>query len=352
MITDKIQLTGLDAFFRDPLSGTTNLATVAPVTVRSTPLNKGRQLEISGIQLLIEADDLQPFLSYPSDQAQDPPLPVVAPLFKIRVMKEMFPGLFADPFSHRVHNIAGFLDFRDGELTNARVMEVEGIPTICSTGKDTCTWKSREYKLPGPISINAVAWELASAKFTPPDSFHYKIEIVLNSGADTISIDNAGQLLKADVKRAVEGLNKQNISSFQINFTAKVFEDAYMMERSLPLVNENMGRPLLRAINLLEPVQSVFEFSSLIELQNQCSGFHLFETPGPEIKRLIAAIDINAVLVNSPHQFIHPGNDPNDPAYNSYHANSRFEFIEVELMHKGFTKWEAKRMGSELLRIL
>ncbi|MFN7688087.1 MAG: hypothetical protein ACK5OP_10180 [Sphingobacteriales bacterium] len=351
MITDRIQLAGLEAYFQDPGTGTTNLGQVAPVSVKTNPLQKGKQLEISGIQLLIEADDLQPLFSYPSDETQQPASPVNAPLFQVIVMKEMFPGLFADPFSHRVHNIAGHLDFREGELINGRILEVDGIPVICSTGKEECIWKSRVYNFPSALSIVDVAWELASAKLAPPDSFHYKIEIILNDGTDTIVIANGGQMLKADAKRSIKGINKQNIRNFQILFKAKVFEDSYVSERSLPLVNENIGRPLLRAINLLEPIQSSFVFNSLTELINQCSDFHLFEMPGPEIKRLTATLDINAVLVNSPSQFIHPNNNPNDVANNIYHPNTEYEWIEFKLLQKVFTKLEVKRIGSEQLRV-
>jgi hypothetical protein len=338
MITDRIQLAGLDAYFRDPATGKVNLGGITP-TIRTAPLNKGKQIEISGIQLLIEHQDLQPLLAYPSDNAG---LPTNAPLFKISVMKEMFSGLFADPFSHRVHNIAGYLDFNDGTLTNGKVMEVDGIPTICSTGRDECVWISREYVMPDPISIDAIAWELATAKLTPPDSFHYKIEITLNGLPAAITIDNAGQMLKADAKRAIEGLANANINSFQITFTAKVFEDSYLRERSLPLVTENLGRPLLRAINILEPVTSIYEFNSLHELQNHCSDFHLFENPGAAIPRLTAMLDCSATLVNSPNQIIANNN--------IYDVASRFEYVELKLNPNQFTRYEAKRNGVILIK--
>jgi hypothetical protein len=338
MITDRIQLAGLDAYFRDPATGKVNLGGITP-TIRTAPLNKGKQIEISGIQLLVEHQDLQPLLAYPNDNAG---LPTNAPLFKISVMKEMFPGLFADPFSHRVHNIAGYLDFNEGALTNGRVMEVDGIPTICSTGREECVWISKEYLMPDPISIDAIAWELATAKLTPPDSFHYKIEIALNGGAAAITIDNAGQMLKADAKRAIEGLANANINSFQITFTAKVFEDSYLKERHLPAINENLGRPLLRAINILEPVKSIYEINSIMELQSLCSDFHLFENPGAAIHRLTALLDCSATLVNSPNQII-VNNDIYDVA-------SKYEYIELNLLSTQFIKLEAMRKGEILVK--
>ena len=343
MITDRIQLAGLDSYFQDPANaGRINLGGII-TTIRTAPLNIGKQLEISGIQLLIEHADLRPLLAFQFDN-QNPPQP--APLFKISVMKEMFAGLFADPFSHRVHNVAGFLDFNEGTLTNGRVMEVDGIPTISSTGKADCVWVSKEYVMPDLISIDAIAWELATSRLTPPDSFHYKIKIASKDRAGAaladIDIDNAGQMLKADSKRAIDGLNNQNIKSFQITFTAKVFEDSYLKERHLPSINENIGRPLLRAINILEPAKSTYEFNSLLELQNLCSDFHLFENPGAEIPRLTATLDLNATLVNSPNQNI-VNNDIYDNA-------SVFEFVELKMLSNQFTRFEARRIGIDLIK--
>jgi hypothetical protein len=67
MITDRIPPAGLDAYFHR--SGNVNLASFAPVTARTKPLSKGKQLEISGIQILIESDDLSALFQY-----QDKPL--------------------------------------------------------------------------------------------------------------------------------------------------------------------------------------------------------------------------------------------------------------------------------------
>ena len=349
MITDRIQLAGLDSYFRDPNNGgSINLGGNTP-TIRTAPLNKGKQLEISGIQLLIEQDDLQPFLAFQLDNQN---LTQPSPLFKISVVKEMFAGLFADPYSHRVHNIAGYLDFKEGTLINGRVMEIEGIPTIVSTGKEECIWTSREYEMPDPISISAVAWELATSKLSPPNSFHYQIKIAAKdaSGAPLpdINIDNAGQMLKADARRAIDGLNQQNIKSFQITFTAKIFEDSYLKERHLPTVNlpnlnENIGRPLLRAINILEPIRSIYEINSLTELQNLCSDFHFFENPGAAIPRLTATLDLIVTLVNSPNQ-----NIANNDIYDN---TSQFEFIELKLFTDRFTRFEARKVGEELIRV-
>lgn len=342
MITDRIQLAGLDAYFQDPdNAGKINLGGI-PATIKTSALKKGKQLEISGIQLLLEHADLQPLLAFQFDDQNQP-----APLLKISVVKEMFTGLFADPFSHRVHNIAGFLDFNEGTITNGRVMEIDGIPTIVSTGRqEECAWVSREYIMPEPIEINAIAWELATTKLTAPDSFHYSIKIFNCKGEHGASLPDivigSSQMLKADANRFVEGLTNDGIKKFQVSFTAKVFEDSYINERHLPMVNvnhndikfsENMGRPLLRAINILEPVPSVYKVYSLMELQNICSDFNLFENPGLEIKRLTATIDINAVLVNSDN------------------ADDKYEYLQLELFANDFTRFEAKQLVEELIKV-
>ena len=164
----------------------------------------------------------------------------------------------------------------------------------------------------------------------------------MNGGAAAITIDNAGQMLKADAKRAIEGLANANINSFQITFTAKVFEDSYLKERHLPAINENLGRPLLRAINILEPVKSIYEINSIMELQSLCSDFHLFENPGAAIHRLTALLDCSATLVNSPNQII-VNNDIYDVA-------SKYEYIELNLLSTQFIKLEAMRKGEILVK--
>lgn len=345
MITDRIPLAGLDSYFRDPATRDVNLAVSAPA-VRTEPLGRGRQLEVSGIHLLIEHEDLRPLMRFQFD-GQSPPRP--APLFKISVVKEMFPGLFADPYGHRVHNVAGFLDFNDGTLANGRVLEVDGIPTIVSVGRGDCTWVSREYVMPEPISVAAVAWELATSKLAPPDSFHYAITIECRgeggAALPPIAVGNAGQMLKAAAPRAAAGLDGASIKSFRVSFTARVYEDSYLTERHGPVLGENLGRPLLRAVNILEPVKSVFEVHSLAELQNLCSEFRLLDTHGPEITGLTATLDLSAVLVNSANQFIQPDNVPSNPAYDIYDAASVYEFIELKPRADTFRTFEARRIG-------
>src|SRR5690606_4552937 len=98
----------------------------------------------------------------------------------------------------------------------------------------------------------------------------------------------------------------------------------------------------LRAINIIEPVTSIYEFNSLLELQHYCSYFHLFENPGAAIPRLTAMLDCSATLVNSPNQVIVNNN--------IYDTSSRFEHVELKLNPNQFARFEAMRKGEILLK--
>ena len=335
MISDIKTLTGKDSYFKNQ-DNSMNLGALSPNSIAVTnSLEKNQQLNISGIQLLIEHTDLNQLMNLQVDAAKN-----LSPLFCISVKKEMFPGLFADPFSHCVHNIAGFLDFNEGTFINGKVMEIDGVPTIVSTGQEECVWTSKIYNFPKPIKIDAIAWELATSKLTPADSFHYHIKITLYDvyeNTSYIEIGNDTNMLNAEEQRSRKNLNIAdiNVSKLKITFTAKVFEDSYIEESHLPLTfTEKIGRPLLRAINILEPVQSTYEINSLTELKGLCSDFHFFESPGPEIKKLIATIDVNAVLVYSPNQ-----------------TRSDYEYMEIKVLYDRFTNFEARLIGFELIHV-
>ncbi len=351
MITDRIQLAGINAYLRDPddqaninLAANTNLVNAGvPVSVQTLPLSKGKQVEISGIQLLIEADDLGPLFPFQFNVDGDP-----APLMSFSVMKEMFAGLFADPYKHRVHNIAGYLDFNEGVLQNGRIMEIEGIPTIVSIGRETCSWESKIYTLPDPITIDALAWELASSINNPSNTFKYSLNISCFSdvaGADLIGTIGTGNLVDADFSRAVQ-LDETGfipgVKSFQVYFEAYVNIDANISERKLPGFNEKIGRPLLRAVNIIELLiaqdgtnNSVYDIHSLTELKSLCSDFELSETPGPSITRVMATLDLNAILVHSEREVS---------------VNNKFEFVQLNLFSSLFARFEAKVSGDILIR--
>jgi hypothetical protein len=343
MITDQSRLAGLTAYFRDPANpADVNLGPLAPVRVRTTPLAAGHQIDVSGIRLLIEHDDLSPFFRLPAvDGGSEDP--ATTPLLRVTVMKEMFPGLFADPFRHRVHNIAGHVDLSEGELENGRVMDIDGIPTVVS-GAGQCRWTSRKYTWPDVSAIAAAAWELASSRLTPAGNLTYSLGLNLwdASGAALPAVSLADGVDPA-VPRAAEALGIADAKAFQITFTATVRHDSALSERHTPVVLEQVGTPLLRAVNLLEPISSIYDICSLVELEAESSHFYLTQAPGPEIPRCITHLDVPAVLVSSPNQRVADG----DP----YDAASRYEYVEVELTRQ-VGRLEAKLDGHDLVREL
>src|SRR5207253_1344633 len=78
---------------------------------------------------------------------------------------------------------------------------------------------------------------------------------------------------------------------------AEVSHDAYLRERQTgPRTTESLGRPLLRAVNLLEPVETVYAYHSLAELVDNSAGHKLFENLGGPPRRLTARLDLTALL--------------------------------------------------------
>ena len=323
MIIDRIQLAGRHAYFEDG-SGDVN---IAGHTSRTSDLGKGKQLEISGIELLIESEsDLTEVFKY-----QD------APLISVTIVKEMFPALFSDPFRHRVHSIAGFEDFNRGKAENCKAMDVEGIPTLVSLGTDTCVWNSPRYRLPESIKIDHSAWELAASRRTPKENFVYTI--VLNTfnanGAPITSIEISSGLDPTE-PRLKEGLDLQNVHSYELVFKAEVKRDAALYEKHTTLIGESVGTPLLRAINLLEPIDTIYEIHSLQELLSRSSQYHLFEFQGQPINKMLATLDLSATLVHSEQQDL---------------GSNKFEFIEITVAEGMFSNLEAKLLGEELFKV-
>ena len=341
MIIDKIQLAGLDAYFHDPNNlGQINLA--GQVTSRTKPLGKGKQLEVSAIELLIESDsDLTDLFNFQSK-----------PLFSVTVMKEMFPALFADPFRHRVHNIGGFEDFKRGTLENGKVMEIDGIPTIVSVGTKTCKWTSPLYPMPEPVSINHASWELAASRKTPPENFKYSLKLLKFDASQnliqTIHLTNpnnpsqSGNLDPTKPRKA-ENFDLKDVGFYQIEFTADVKKDASIYQKHTTLIGESIGTPLLKAVNLIEPVKSVYDIYSLQELLSLSSEYHLFEFQGQPIKKMLVTLDISATLVHSEYETI-ASNNPNDP-------KSFYEFIEITVNTDQLSNFEAKLKADILLRV-
>ncbi|WP_413935517.1 hypothetical protein [Nitrospira sp. BLG_1] len=331
MIIDRIQLAGNDAYFR-----TDNGINLAGLTARTGSLRKGKQLEILGIELLIESDgDLTGLFNRQN-----------ASLIEVRVMKEMFPALFNDPFRHRVHTIAGFNDFERGTAKNCKAMDVDGIPTIVSTGTETCVWTSPRFRMPEDIHIEHASWELAASRKTPRDNFTYTITLNTfdGDGNPRDSVELAPGLDPTQPRKREE-LGLSNVASYELQFKADVRKDAAMYEKHTVMVGASIGTPLLRAINLLEPVakgNSVYEIYSLSELLSQCSDHQLIEMDGwpiiqgRQLRKINATLNLSATLVQS---------DQEDT------PNGRYESIEIAVAANAFTHVETRLVGEVLMRV-
>jgi hypothetical protein len=349
MIVDKVRLAGLGAYFQDPSSaGQINLA--AQVAARTEPLEKSRQVEIRAIELLLETDgDLADLFNASVSTQQNPP--ALQPLLSIVVMKEMFPSLFADPFRHRVHNIGGFEDFKQGTLENGKVMEVDGVPTIVSIGTETCKWISPIYPMPDPIRLTGASWELAASRKTLQQAFSYTLKLrtfdANQNPIQTVHLTNAGNpaqpaAFNPTKARKAEGFDAAKVEAYQLEFTADVKKDTSIYEKHTGLIGQSIGTPLLRAVNLLEPIESIYEIHSLQELLALSTKHHLFEFQGQPIKKMIATLDLSATLVHSEYQNI-VNNDPNDP-------NSFYEFVELAVKTDQFSNVEARLVGEVMTR--
>ena len=299
-------------------------------------------MEISAIELLIESDsDLTDLFNFQSN-----------PLFSITVMKEMFPALFADPFRHRVHNIGGFEDFKRGTLENAKAMDIDGIPTIVSMGTGICKWTSPLYPMPEPVTLNHASWELAASRKTPQENFKYSLKLAKFDASrnliQTVHITNPlntaqpGNLDPTKPRKA-ENFDLKDVGFYQIEFTADVKKDTSIYEKHTTLIGESIGTPLLRAINLLEPVEPIYNVYSLQELLSLSSEYHLFEFQGQPIKKMLVTLDLSATLVHSEYEHFE-NNNPNDP-------KSFYEFVEIAIKSDKFSKVEAKLKADILLRV-
>ena len=231
MISDQITLGSSAAYLRNA-SGLANLGGTSPSTAKTKKLEPNQIWDITGLELLIEGDDLTPLLHLPDTLDN--------PLMEIKVQKEVFPALFTNPFETRVHNIAGFDDFERGKSTNCFVTEVNNIPTLVSKRTDTCEWKSVVYKLPVPINIYAASWELATSRLVNQEQFDYNIELFVwqshntNNQADSIvelalntDADDARTYFPTETELSTKLIN---CWAFQIKFTASVKVDSSFYE--------------------------------------------------------------------------------------------------------------------------
>jgi hypothetical protein len=339
MIIDRVRVSGIRAYLQDPNNpGSPNLAGPNSIVARSAPLGKGQQWQVGGVSFVMEANDLTPLF----DRAAEPPSgPAPAPLFSVTVQKEIFPGLFTDPYQHRVHNIAGFDDFKRGTFENCKAFEIEGTPTIVSVGTGPCRWLSQVYELPAPVSFDLAAWELAASRKAPNRSFSYSINLLWWPAGQTPSASPTTTSLASSASptaiRLARPASVANVAFYQIEFIANVRSDAAIDEKHAAILRDSMGRPLLRAVNLLEPIGSANNFYTLGELLARCPDYHLFEGTAPPLKKLWACLDLSVTLVNSPNQKAGVG-------------NSDYEFIEVTTAGAQFTRFQACLHADELVR--
>jgi hypothetical protein len=327
MIIDRVPIAGIEAYFQNPgNAGQVNLGGPNPLTARTKALGKGKQLEVSAIELLIDSSiNLIDLFNFQP-----------GPLFSITVMKEMFPALFADPFRHRSHSISGYEDFKRGTFENARAMDIDGIPTIVSVGTGITKWTSLLYEMPELVRLNHAAWELAASRKTPKENFKYSLKLsVFDANQTLVQTVDLANGLDPTQPRKVENLNLQGIGFYQVAFTADVKKDASIYEKHTTLVGESIGTPLLRAVNLLEPVESIYDIRSLQELLSLSSEYHLFESQGQALHKMLVTLVLSATLVQSGNEAV---------------QSSKFEFVEIAVKSNKFSNFEGKLTGEVLMR--
>jgi len=295
MIIDRVRLSGGAAYLTD--QGALDLANSANNRGVSRPVPDGLGIETTGVHLLLRAEDLLKLYAR-TEVGQ-------GPLLTLSLKKEMFPGLFADPYANRVHTISGFDDFQRGAAEQIRAMEVEGQATLVSTGFGSCSWQSAVYHLPEPSPIEAAAWDLASSRLAPSDTFYYELALLSwTSGQDpavqqpTVTPLAAGSATPQDV-RFLTGLGLADIAAYRLRLKADVRHDAYLLEYQLGSDDtKSLGRPLLRAVHLLEPITTMYAVNSLCELEVRCSNFSILEIEAPR-RTLSAFLDLSALLLQN-----------------------------------------------------
>jgi hypothetical protein len=304
MIIDQAPLAGNAAYLRpNPENDPANI-NLAPEAVtpspteqigRSLKLAEGIVLQVAGVDLLIEGDDLLPLFSRKQTK-----------LFTLEIVKEMFPGLNRDPYGCRVHIISGSGDFQRGKLLNCQVMEVDGVPTLVSTGTGTCVWASEKYTMPQTIDLTDVAWDMPLSRLTPAGSFNYRLDLLVWHDApdqNPVTIHLANNFIGPDKLRLLEDLHfpdgapLNKISAYALKFEAKIDHDAYMRERYSGASNApTQGRPLLAAVNLLERVDSQYTFYSLNELAIAATNYKVFEMENGKLRRFTCSLRVPASL--------------------------------------------------------
>ncbi|HEV2706432.1 MAG TPA: hypothetical protein VGV59_10945 [Pyrinomonadaceae bacterium] len=293
MIIDQMTLAGLDAYLT-PDGREVNLA-LPPREGRSLKIGEGMVVDVSSISVQFDHENIVELFNR---QPQ--------PLFSVGVVKEVFPGLFTDPYSHRVHGVNGYEDFNRGSLSNLRVMDVEGVPTLVSVGDEQeCRWRSAVYRMPRPLTFDAAAWEMPTSRLTPTEGFTYDMRLfywIAGQDVDRHGAYNAPLTQNAtpDAERTKTGLQSdvKNVIAYQFEFKARVKHDAFLRERHTGhFMDKSLGRPLLTSVNLLESVTSAYTYHSLQEVLDQSLDYQLIAPGGVKPRRFCARLNIAATLV-------------------------------------------------------
>lgn len=296
MIIDRVQVAGPEAYLLD--AGQINLATSPTRTGSSVTIPEGVAFEISGIRLYLEAKNLTPL--FPNSGFNTPPL------LELQVVKEMFPDLYADPYTNRVHTLAGHDDFNRGTLVRMRLMEVDGLATLVSLERGDCSYTSPLYRMYRPMRFERAAWDLATSRLTSSDGFTYSLVVEYWTTGQNPDTDAPGSqdltpatgATPADLRKR-ENLGLKDVIAYRLVFKAHVVHDTYLTEfseRSDP--EEPYGRPLLRKVHILETVPSPYAVHSLMELEARCGDFTIIDFVQPQ-RRLSAEIMISARLMEN-----------------------------------------------------
>ena len=125
-----------------------------------------------------------------------------------------------------------------------------------------------------------------------------------------------------------------------IGLLADVTDDAYIHEKHTPSLGESIGRPLLRAVNILESVESIYDIFSLHELLALATDYHLFEMNGLPLRKILVTLELSATLVFSENQ-------------NSIDlSQEKFEFIKFTINSDTFDYLDARLEIEESMRIV
>ncbi len=288
MIIDQTPLAGAEAYLTSS-DGRVNLAEGSGRAGATQEIAEGLAHEIDSMGLLLEGEDLLPLYARQEK-----------PLFTIELTKEMFPGLFRNPYASRVHQLAGLEALRRGEFDGMQAMEVNGVPTLVTLGDSSAIWRSAIYRLPKPTTIADIAWDLAPSRKTHKEAFRYQIDIEIwrdspegPSQTQAVVTDRA-----PDEERFRDSIDLERVAAFRLGLRAAVRRDQQMQELMVGLPERDpLGLPLLQAIYLREPVASRFAFSSLLEVTAGASQYHLFEEAEGPARRLLVHLPFAATLL-------------------------------------------------------